>query len=269
MIKDEQRWVKIRHCRHDGIKFMSSDSHTALFLIAFTMLLSHFDQVKAATIKAQSASFADVSSAVASARDGDIVIVPAGTASWTSTLRMTKDITLQGQTTVVGADPSSFTVTDRTVIIDDVPRTSRARVSALIQGNFSKSQRPRITGITFKVGSDTAPNSSGSAALYFEGACPNFRIDHCSFCLLSRYNMRLRGNVFGVMDHCVAVNDSGHERFYFQHDTYGGHSFGDGSWTDDPKFGTNQAFYVEDCSFTSTFDGDAKHGSIDRKSTRL
>src|ERR1039457_664530 len=216
-----------------------------------TMVLMSIAQAEARIITAVSVEFADVSAAVALAVDGDTVIVPAGTASWTSRLTIAKSITLQGQTTVVGTDPSNFTVTDGTVILDDVPRTADARTSALIYGSFfSASWTPRMTGITFKVGSDTTPDTT-TVVLYFEGACPNFRIDHCSFDRLARYNMWLYGNVFGVMDHCVAVNNSGHEQFYFHHDTYGGHSFGDGSWTDDPKFGTNQAFYVEDCSFTS------------------
>ena len=54
---------------------------------------------QATTINARSPSLTDVRTAIASAADGDTVIVPAGTAVWRDTLTITKGITLQGQTT--------------------------------------------------------------------------------------------------------------------------------------------------------------------------
>jgi hypothetical protein len=233
-----------------------------VFLAACAVFAS-VHQVKAATVMAKSIAFSDVSYAVACAADGDTVMVPAGTASWTSTLILKKDITLQGQTTVEGTDPSNFTVKERSVILDDVPRApqgkAQAKAAPLIYGKFSPAQRPRITGFTFKFGSVTG--NGFTTALYLEGTCRNVRIDHCSFYKLSRYNLILRGNLFGVMDHCQAANDSGTERFWIAHDTYGGTSYGDGSWADDPKFGTDQAFYIEDCAFTSL--GGGHHGMVD------
>src|ERR671918_2752154 len=68
-------------------------------------------QVEANTIAAKSVSLADVRSAIASARDGDTVTVPAGTATWTSSLNVDKHITLQG----AGAGS--------TIIIDEVVGT--------------------------------------------------------------------------------------------------------------------------------------------------
>ena len=49
--------------------------------------------VNGATIEAKSVSLGDVESAIGSAHEGDTVIVPGGTASWTSTLVITKRIT--------------------------------------------------------------------------------------------------------------------------------------------------------------------------------
>jgi hypothetical protein len=241
-----------------------------LFALVAGALLSSVSEVEGGTIQAKSASFRDVSVAVAAARDGDTVLIPAGTVSWTSTLSITKSVTLQGQTKIVGTDPSKFAVTDGTVILDDVARTPTwkkqgdAKVSALIYANFSKSQRPRITGVTFKVGSIPPANPS-TAAVYLEGSCPNVRIDHCSFYKLKRYNFMTHGNLFGVMDHCWALNDAGSQKFSFNQDTYGGgnYKWGDGSWVDGPRFGTDQAFYIEDCAFTSI---NGKHGSLDGQS---
>src|SRR4030095_9995999 len=49
----------------------------------------------ATIINARSPSLDDVSTAVRSAANGDTVIIPTGTASWTKTLVITKGITLQ------------------------------------------------------------------------------------------------------------------------------------------------------------------------------
>ena len=54
---------------------------------------------QATMINARSPSLTDVRTAIASAADGDTVIVPAGTAVWRDALTITKGITLQGQTT--------------------------------------------------------------------------------------------------------------------------------------------------------------------------
>src|SRR5439155_15423960 len=83
-----------------------------LFSIALSILLGLIGRAGAATIEAKSASFADVSSAVGSAKTGDTVIVPTGTATWTTPLNITDNITLQG----AGAGS--------TVIIDEVSRGS-------------------------------------------------------------------------------------------------------------------------------------------------
>ncbi len=70
-------------------------------------------EAKAATVTAKSVSLSDVSSAIGSAHDGDTVTVPAGTASWASTLTIAKGITLQG-----AGD-------DKTVIVDDIVPAKR------------------------------------------------------------------------------------------------------------------------------------------------
>src|ERR1051326_289009 len=77
------------------------------------LLMSVSAHARAATITATSASFKDVASAVSSAHDGDVVVVPAGTASWTTTLNIAKGITLEGAGN------------DKTVILDDLPREER------------------------------------------------------------------------------------------------------------------------------------------------
>src|SRR6266403_1351347 len=74
-------------------------------------------RLEAATINAKSVSFTDVASAITLAKEGDLVVVPAGTASWTSTLTITKGITLQGAGN------------NTTVILDNIPRLSAGKAA--------------------------------------------------------------------------------------------------------------------------------------------
>ena len=64
------------------------------------------------TINAASANLADVNAAIKLALDGDTVIVPAGTATWNSTLTIRKPIHLKGMTTV---NSLSGTTNDKTI----------------------------------------------------------------------------------------------------------------------------------------------------------
>jgi len=73
----------------------------------------------AITITASSPSLRDVDSAITAAGNGDTVIIPAGTAAWSSTLVLTKGIMLIGQTST---DPIAGTAVDKTIIQDNLPR---------------------------------------------------------------------------------------------------------------------------------------------------
>jgi hypothetical protein len=55
------------------------------------------------TVEAKTPELADVKAVIVSAYENDTVNVPAGTASWTSTLIITKGITLQGATGIEGS----------------------------------------------------------------------------------------------------------------------------------------------------------------------
>src|SRR5437899_1964625 len=76
------------------------------------LLLTFLGQLEAAIINASSVSRADVGAAVASAANGDTVIIPAGTGHWTTSLNINKAITLQGSGT------------NLTIIEDDISSTN-------------------------------------------------------------------------------------------------------------------------------------------------
>src|SRR5712664_2325799 len=113
-------------------------THSLLSVLAITSILTlAAGHTKGATVEAKSAELRDVQSAVANAREGDTVTVPAGTATWTSTLVITKGITLQGATSI-GGSLSSPTVADKTIILDDIPRPGRRHPSVEQQQGLAK-----------------------------------------------------------------------------------------------------------------------------------
>src|SRR2546429_1772660 len=87
--------------RHDDTCMTHGRYRMALMrnIAAFFVVLSPglcVSAAAAATLNAASASYADVSAAVSAASSGDTVRVPAGSATWSSQLNISKGILLQG-----------------------------------------------------------------------------------------------------------------------------------------------------------------------------
>jgi hypothetical protein len=220
--------------------------------LVVSILSTVFGKADGAVIKAGSPSFRDVSTAVAAARDGDTVVVPAGTTSWTSTLYITKGLTIQGATTITGTRDNP-TVNDGTVILDEIPRGTHGH-SAIFQATISLGKTFRLSGFTFKGGS-SGPIAQGGVRLM--GTCQAARIDHCHFDgLRQNPNISTFGQIYGVVDHCVLdLTVQGAESFAIQHDGWGGRNFGDGSWADDTYFGSEKFLFIEDCTFNKVRGG--------------
>src|SRR3989440_1198123 len=271
-------------------------THSLLSILAITSILAlAAGHTKGATVEAKSAELRDVQSAVANAREGDTVAVPAGTASWTSALSITKGITLQGATSISGS-LSSPVVTDKTIVIDDIPRqghrqppgrqpprrqnqrspqqsepifsdasslrgetrlASRSNAGdvgkmrhmpAIITATLKPAQSFRLTGFTFKYGSSTTTADNGGVHLM--GTCPSARIDHCHFDqLYANPFIMTRGQIYGVVDHCVFDERGRSLTFQVYHDGWGGRTHGDGSWTDSTYFGSEKFLFIEDNTF--------------------
>src|SRR2546428_159765 len=106
----------------------------------------------AATINAASCSQANVNSAITSAVDGDTVTIPAGTCSWTTTLTITKGITL------LGAGAGS------TVLQDNVPKgdSNCQGGGPLMDWTVNSPNTLRISGFTIQgVATDPAVCQKG------------------------------------------------------------------------------------------------------------
>ena len=261
---------------------------------AVGILLSLPCQLQAVIITAKSATFADVSSAVASASAGDTVSVPAGNASWTSPLTITKPITVRG----AGEN--------KTIILDDIPRVKGRRESAggarghapgfsqfvrqrrgahspnagslfsrsnsggaanasIVRAELRASEALRITGFTFKYGS---ANSASDAAIVLSGTCPAIRVDHCHFDqLYTGHNIQLSGWLYGVIDHCTfdirnGIGGGTSATALVSHASWGNQPSGWGSWTDPPYFGSEKFIFFED-NVINNLSNAPNGGSID------
>src|SRR5438874_1108304 len=223
------------------IIFLSSVRCT--FLVG--ILLMVFGQVEAGVINARSVSFTDVSTAIGLAKDGDTVIVPAGTVAWSSTLVIGKGITLQGATTLTGPS-SSPTVTDATIIQDNIARTSANYGGVtVVFHNLTPTQSARLTGFTFRAGTATTVAYNGVVQL--AGTCPSVRVDHCHFDRLHAGPCALfNGCLYGVMDHNRCDMQYTGPTARISHASWNSQPSGWGSWADYPYFGTKKFVFIED-----------------------
>ncbi len=223
-----------------------------LAILAAALTLMDVDQVESASVQARSLSLEDVRSAVSSAHDGDIVIVPAGTASWTQTLFVNKSITLRGA--------NSNATDDVTVILDDIVLNKPNNVGRIISATISPKQWFRVTGITFRVGSRTTRPGSGAAIQVNDSPtqtapCTSLRIDHCHFDRLNQMGIRVIGWFYGVIDHCEWDTATTGNVFAMNISapTWGGgaNQLGNGSWADPSYLGTDKFIFIEDNVFNN------------------
>jgi hypothetical protein len=192
----------------------------------------------AAVHEAASAGLADVRAAVAAARSGDTVTVPAGSVRWDDQLVLTKSVSL------VGAGPGQTRITSGfagTVYGDD-----NYLLRYDISGDAAKSFR--VSGFTWDCGGlcegVIIRNHAGPA-----GAA-RIRIDHCEFRdFQTRTSARMLvtwGIVWGVVDNCVFQADDSASAFRIL-SPYGANDL---SWTETPyEFGNADSLYFEDNIF--------------------
>ncbi len=159
------------------------------------------------------------------ASDGDTIVIPKGTFSWTSTVRLTKAIILKGQT-IRNDDGTSI---DNTNIQDNIPRSTKKGLITL-----SAPGGQRITGI------------GQNGMIRIQGTTPT-RIDHCVFDHLywSPYVMVNDYN-WGVLDHCTKRNPISNEGIlHFRAGSASG-DHGDTPFTQPTGYGGPNFFFVED-----------------------
>jgi len=193
-------------------------------IILFFWVFNRFTiNVNAKIIKASSCSQNDVKSAIDDARDGDIVLIPEGSATWSNALVIEHlpAITIQGSD-------------DKTIIIDNTPNDGWKNsapfwIHSVSNNNF------RITELTFK------GKMGIKGAIYLRGPCKNFRIDNCIFDsdIISNRAIYIENDSYGVIDNCTFKNSS-----IAVVDTK------DESWTRPYTFGSSEALFIENCNLS-------------------
>lgn len=191
-----------------------------IFILAICLILPVSSW--ASTQLAASCALSDVIAAYNKASSGDIVTVPAGNCTWSSTLNITKSITLSG------AGMGS------TII-------NHGYGGNLIVVNPSSDVAIRITGFYFK----STTNLSGYTTIYINGSLngshnlSQIRIDNNKIEKGTRA-LYVHGWVEGVADHNTFVNNNIAVGFTGD-DNY--------SWNRPITAGTSHAMFIEDNTF--------------------
>jgi len=232
-------------------------NHAILSSVLAALLFAPSSAAEARIINASSPSLADVRAAIASAGDGDTVIVPAGTAAWTSTLRIAKAITIQGETTT---DIPNGTANDRTIIVDNLVRVHGSK--AFFVSTANSGQQVRITGITFS-GHGGIQEVMPNGAIAVMTSVP-FRIDHCHFTYLAHSPaVAVYAENHGVADHNVFDHYTGNNFAFSINFGSQNSDWGDGVWAQQAGYGGPEFFFIEDnYIYVDSFGGGAA-GAVD------
>ncbi len=167
------------------------------------------------TLVADSCDRQHVQSKIDVASDGDIVMIPTGSCTWSS----------------------SVTISDQGIVLQGagIGQTTISTAGTAVDVTGAQGKPFRITAMTFQGG------GTSEKTILVSGDCQNFRIDNIAFLNISAHAVYVRGDTFGVIDHCT-VEANGQALFF-----EGGNPRGHYLYSLDPGFGTANAVYVEDC----------------------
>jgi hypothetical protein len=201
-----------------------------LFTVTFLLLILISAPGWAAvdTHIAKSASYDDVKEAVDAASAGDTVIVPAGTATWSSSVEITKAISVIG----AGSDKTILTANGSMFVL-------QKKYGFFWVHGFSSTQLVRISGFRFEM--IDWKTAYAIVVGWWDVALDNVRIDHNRF---NYGNQAIEiGGSKGVIDH----------NYFYDSDltityTAGSRAQADASW-DALVTGTEEPLFIEDNYF--------------------
>jgi hypothetical protein len=197
------------------------------------LALASAGSAEAATLNASSCNLGDVSAVVRSAMDGDTVVIPAGTCSWSGPLSISnKSITLKGQG--IGT----------TVIV-----STHASDPNLLTWATKPSGISKVSDLTFDSG---GPGVGGYLSMVvIAGNTASFVMQNVRLVHRRQRAITFHGYVRGVMSRVAVDTYIFAVPIHFSHENWGGiGDYGDNSWAQDSTMGTAQALYVEDSSIT-------------------
>lgn len=228
------------HIEHGS--FSSSISYMKFTLTMALLFLAIFNvgTLWAGSIQATTCNSSDVQAAINSASDGDTVLIPPGTCTWTTqvSIKPAKAITVQGAGIGV------------TTILDNVPKGAGLPTSTLWSVETVLGKTFRLTGMTIQ--GFVTPDTYNKGTVALGGTSQAVRVDHIKFSKPSSSAIRFYGHVYGVVDHCDFDLSNQQQGILLWHDSWNGGHYGDGSFTDSLYLGTNKAIYIEDNTFLGT-----------------
>jgi hypothetical protein len=200
-------------------------------LILFVGLFSnvHLQWFSPTTYTAASASYADVSYAYGLCSDGDTLSIPADSKTWTSTLTVTKAITMQGA-------GKALTLLNGTV----------DEQYLILQPGSNKAQR--VTGIGFIGGGVSSGGRYGKIYIAGSGSgsyvLDKIRIDHCDF-ENHKEAIFVSGWVESLIDHNSFTDNN--RTILIKGDDDSSYS-----WSREIAAGTSHSLFIEDNTFVYT-----------------
>lgn len=232
-------------------------SVSLLLLLLTTMTMAAYAQTTVTAASCQeTAVSAVINGPTHTAVNGDVIQIPSGTCTWTSSLSVPSNIGI----TIIGAGtpnstPSQFGAATLTTIIIDNAGSSNPMIAVY----------PKYGNSTMRISMlDIEPESS-STALYSplslsgtctSSGCPNVRIDNIGLGLTTQWteagagdqgaSMIRADNVFGVFDHNTQPSGSQVWFANINHSAYlGVGGYGDNSWAQPDSFGTASNVFLE------------------------
>ena len=189
-----------------------------------------------ATIYHSNGTPASVQALHNAAQTGDTITLPAGTFTWNTQIRITKNITLAG----AGQD--------LTVIYDNVVKSGGDSTIPMLFSGITGNLR--VTAFTIRgQAQDNQGFNQGTIAI--SGSSHSVRVDHVSIVRPGTGAFVIRG-VWGVSDHCYVDGSNlkqGWQVF--------GANFADEIWEAPTNLGSGEGFYIEDSTFVGNGTGGA------------
>ena len=239
----------------------NSNALTSGYNIYYDSLLISLD-APAPTCTAQSLSVADVQTALNNCLAGGTVVLPSGSATWTSEVSgtITGPVTIQGQTLcTAGCAPGSAGVglafTDETTISLDDTSAPALQISGCSSANLF-----RLTAVSF----DNIATPGGATG-EVQTNCSNFqaayRLDHLHVVNTGSDAIFFspQGNG-GLSDHILYSGTNDYAYGYFAGDD---NSSGWLDWQNGSPLGTEFVHFVEDSNFTFNNSGSSANGISD------
>jgi hypothetical protein len=231
-----------------------------LFLLISILLLFSSTLVRAqGTYSAATCNYSDVNAVINgpthTAVNGDIINIPSGTCTWTSTLLVTVNISIVGNGRPNTLSSQFGAGTLNTVIVDNIP--SAGVIQAGISYNAGALFRLSTIDIEPVNGSTSLTSPIQIAGTCTASGCPQVRVDNVGLGVSTAWSQENDGtgraawliradSVFGVIDHCSEGSANWPMFVDINLSNYLGlGGYGDNSWAQPDTMGGANALYVE------------------------